>query len=272
MSLYPAATALNTFEVGTQPRQSMTYGYSSPLYIVHKDLTKTLEHPNTVQEILNGTSTGGSTDTDTQYCVRLRVPPGSRSVCLYWYAQVLLSASTGLVDVLSMTLASSGAIRFNIYGRFPDNPSGTTYDAVAAGLTNAVALDSLGGWRCIGQVLSATGTGSGLTCMSASGNNAPGFAATVHEVSSVRRVMIGHMSDGRQALGTLSTPYLPMVNGGSTAATMPSDSAFGFPLMGAQEIFVAPYTSAGTPNPSFSCSGTSVSSVDFVAMACSFHA
>jgi len=271
MSLYPAATALNVFESGSQSRLATRASYSSPLYIAHKDLTKILEHPNTIQEVLNGTATGGTTDTETQYCVRLAVPGWSRTVCLYWYAQVLLSASTGYVTDLTMTTASGSALRFNIYGRFPSNPSATSYTAVTAGLSNAIDLDSLGAWRIIGQVISATGTASGLTCTTAAIGNAPGLSATVHEVSSTRRVMIGHFgADARLALSASATPFSAWYTG-STSQVQPADSSFGFPLMGATEILVLPCASTGTPAPSFSATGTSVSSVDFVALAASFH-
>jgi len=271
MSLYPAATALGIDDNSRKPRLAMRAGWSSPLYIAHKDITKLLDHPNTMQEIINGTQTGSSTDPETQYCVRLGVPSGARTVNLYWYAQVLLSASTGSLDTVTLTLASSSTIRFNIYGRFPDAESTYAYTATNASLTNALALDSLGAWRTIGQIYMATGTGSGLTLLQASTAN-PAFHATVHEVSTTRRVAIGNISSPQLAIQEITSPFMGRQGLGSINSSASNDSNFGWPLMGATEIIVAPMTGSGTPNPTVAATGTSISSVDFVAVAASFHA
>jgi hypothetical protein len=271
MSLYPAATALKIDDGSRKTRQSMRAGWSSPLYIAHKDITRLLDHPNTIQEIINGTQTGSSTDTETQYCVRLGVPSGARIVNLYWYAQVLLSATTGSLDTVTLTLASTSTVRLQIYGRFPDAESTTAYTATNASLTNALALDSLGAWRTIGQVTLATGTGSGLTLLQASTAN-PGFHAPVLEVSTTRRVAIGNISSAQLALAEISSPFMVRQSLGASNSSMNNDTTFGWPLMGATEIIVAPMTGGGTPNPSVAATGTSISSVDFVAIAASFHA
>lgn len=262
MSTFPASAFANTTNLG----------YSSPLYIAHRDFRQLLDHPNTIQEIINGTTTGGSSDPETQYCVVLNVPAHARMVTLYWYVQVLLSASTGLVSDINLTMASLSAVRINVYGRFPPIGDTLCYGAVEAGLSNAIKPDVLGLWRNIGQVLLGTGTGSGLQLMTTTAGSAPGYNAMSHEVSSVRRAIIGNISDGRggQGVASVSSPwqaYLP----GSTQSVQPTETSFGFPLMGCDRIIVAPVIAAGTPNPVVSATGTSVSSVDFAAIGAAFH-
>ena len=260
MSTFPASAFANTTNLG----------YSSPLYIAHRDFRQLLDHPNTIQEIINGTATGGSSDPETQYCVVLNVPAHARMVTLYWYVQVLLSASTGLVSDINLTMASLSAVRINVYGRFPPIGDTLCYGAVEAGLSNAIKPDVLGLWRNIGQVLLATGTGSALQLMTTTSGSAPGFNAMSHEVSSVRRAIIGNIADGRQGLSTIATPYQSFLNGG-TQSVQTTETSFGFPLMGCDRIIVAPVIAAGTPNPVVSATGTSVSSVDFAAIGAAFH-
>ena len=260
MSTFPASAFANTTNLG----------YSSPLYIAHRDFRQLLDHPNTIQEIINGTATGGSSDPETQYCVVLNVPAHARTVTLYWYVQVLLSASTGFVSDINLTMANLSAVRINVYGRFPPIGDTLCYGAVEAGLSNAIKPDVLGLWRNIGQVLLATGTGSGLQLMTTTAGSAPGFNAMSHEVSSVRRAIIGNISDGRQGLSTIGTPYQAFLNG-STQSVQSTETSFGFPLMGCDRIVVAPVSASGTPNPVVSATGTSVSSVDFAAIGAAFH-
>jgi hypothetical protein len=260
MSTFPASAFANTTNLG----------YSSPLYIAHRDFRQLLDHPNTIQEIINGTATGGSSDPETQYCVVLNVPAHARTVTLYWYVQVLLSASTGFVSDINLTMANLSAVRINVYGRFPPIGDTLCYGAVEAGLSNAIKPDVLGLWRNIGQVLLATGTGSGLQLMTTTAGSAPGFNAMSHEVSSVRRAVIGNISDGRQGLSTIGTPYQSFLNG-STQSNQSTETSFGFPLMGCDRIVVAPFSASGTPSPVVSATGTSVSSVDFAAIGAAFH-
>jgi hypothetical protein len=260
MSTFPASAFANTTNLG----------YSSPLYIAHRDFRQLLDHPNTIQEIINGTATGGGSDPETQYCVVLNVPAHARTVTLYWYVQVLLSASTGFVSDINLTMANLSAVRINVYGRFPPIGDTLCYGAVEAGLSNAIKPDVLGLWRNIGQVLLATGTGSGLQLMTTTAGSAPGFNAMSHEVSSVRRAVIGNISDGRQGLSTIGTPYQAFLNG-STQSNQSTETSFGFPLMGCDRIVVAPFSASGTPSPVVSATGTSVSSVDFAAIGAAFH-
>jgi hypothetical protein len=260
MSTFPASAFANTTNLG----------YSSPLYIAHRDFRQLLDHPNTIQEIINGTATGGGSDPETQYCVVLNVPAHARTVTLYWYVQVLLSASTGFVSDINLTMANLSAVRINVYGRFPPIGDTLCYGAVEAGLSNAIKPDVLGLWRNIGQVLLATGTGSGLQLMTTTAGSAPGFNAMSHEVSSVRRAIIGNISDGRQGLSTIGTPYQAFLNG-STQSVQSTETSFGFPLMGCDRIVVAPFSASGTPNPVVAATGTSVSSVDFAAIGAAFH-
>jgi hypothetical protein len=260
MSTFPASAFANTTNLG----------YSSPLYIAHRDFRQLLDHPNTIQEIINGTATGGSSDPETQYCVVLNVPAHARTVTLYWYVQVLLSASTGFVSDINLTMANLSAVRINVYGRFPPIGDTLCYGAVEAGLSNAIKPDVLGLWRNIGQVLLATGTGSGLQLMTTTAGSAPGFNAMSHEVSSVRRAVIGNISDGRQGLSTIGTPYQAFLNG-STQSVQSTETSFGFPLMGCDRIVVAPVIASGTPSPVVAATGTSVSSVDFAAIGAAFH-
>jgi hypothetical protein len=191
-------------------------------------------------------------------------------VTLYWYVQVLLSASTGFVSDINLTMANLSAVRINVYGRFPPIGDTLCYGAVEAGLSNAIKPDVLGLWRNIGQVLLATGTGSGLLLMTTTAGSAPGFNAMSHEVSSVRRAVIGNISDGRLGLSTIGTPYQAFLNG-STQSNQSTETSFGFPLMGCDRIVVAPFSASGTPSPVVSATGTSVSSVDFAAIGAAFH-
>lgn len=260
MTTYPASTFKN----------SQLMNYSSSLVIAHRNFTQLLDHPNTIQEIINGTGTGGTSDPETQYCVVLNVPPLARTVTLYWYCQVLLSASTGFVSEINLQMTLASIVRMNVYGRFPSIGQNYNYDAVSSGLTNAVAPDNLGLWRNIGQVLMATGTGGQLQLMSCAAGTAPGFNAMSHEVSSLRRVIIGNISDGRLGLSSIATPFATIYNG-STSQNQPGETCFGFPLMGCSQIVVCPITASGTPSPIVSANGTSISSVDFLAVGAAFH-
>lgn len=269
MSLYPAATALKCFDPSLQPRHAMLHGYSSPLFIAHKDMTKLLFHPNTMQEILNGTSTGGTTEVNTQYCVRLKVPDGARSFCLYWYAQILLSASTGVVDTITATLASAQLVRISVLGRMPLSRAGYSYSAVDAGLTNAATIDNLGLWRTIGQITSVAGSGSAITILGTTGGYGADQMAVSHEVG-LRRICIGHISGPRGFSQGFGTPFMDRTTF-SLAGVPHNDNQFGIPTMGSDEIVVVPYAQSTTSTLAFGATGTSISSVEFMACAATFH-
>jgi hypothetical protein len=108
--------------------------------------------------------------------------------------------------------------------------------------------------------------------MTTTAGSAPGFNAMSHEVSSVRRAIVGNISDGRsgQGVSALQSPWQAYLPGG-TQSVQPTETSFGFPLMGCDRIVVAPVSASGTPNPVVSATGTSVSSVDFAAIGAAFH-
>ena len=146
----PAAT-FTPVDSYVLPRGS-PYGWSSPLYVIHKDVTKTLEDPNSMNEIINGD------ETEAQYSVILTVPPGARAFIPYSVLNYTASASTAWLAEAYMAVATSSGnpLRYYFMGKIPDTSD--PYNPYSSGMTSAADPGTIGYWNCLAAWRCAAGT------------------------------------------------------------------------------------------------------------------
>jgi len=161
----PASTFNNTLQTG----------YGSPLYVIQKDLTKTLESPNSINEIIDGD------EVDAQYSNILKVPAGAIGFVPFLIVNATVSGSTTALTELTMTVVASSAnpLRYMFFGRVPDANSGFSYGASDAGLASALAPSTYGFWHGLGawRQAAATGAGAANIIMYGDANNASAVPA-----------------------------------------------------------------------------------------------
>lgn len=143
----PASTFNNTLQTG----------YGSPLYVIQKDLTKTLESPNSINEIIDGD------EVDAQYSNILKVPAGAIGFVPFLIVNATVSGSTTALTELTMTVVASSAnpLRYMFVGRIPEANSTFSYGASDAGLASALAPSTYGFWHGLGAWRQAAATGGG---------------------------------------------------------------------------------------------------------------
>lgn len=177
MSSFPAST-FSQFDPSTQPRHALRSGWGSPLYVIHKDITQTLENPNSVNEIIDGT------ETEAQYSVLLNVPPGARYMMPYHIVNLNITsspASSAFFTRLPLTIthASATFLRYYFIGEIPRVSSTYAYGPVDAGMSSAVSDSTYGYWQTLGAyrlTASAGGTTNHAFFDASEGANAvPGF-------------------------------------------------------------------------------------------------
>lgn len=152
MSLYPAATFSN---FNTYGPKMIPAAWGSPLYVIHKDITKTLEAPNSINEIINGN------ETEAQYSVILKVPGGARGFLPFWIINGTFSASTAWPAEFKVTVTvASGTdpLRWYFMGRVPSTTSDYTYNPFSISMTSAPDPGTIGYWHPLGAVRMSTST------------------------------------------------------------------------------------------------------------------
>jgi len=157
MSLYPAATFSATGDASRNARLSQTISWGSPLYVIHKDITKTLESPNSINEIIDGN------ETEAQYSVILDVPVGARGFIPFWVLNCTFNASTAYPNEFKINVVTTGTnpLRYHFIGRTPNWGSDNAYTPYSIGMTNAPDPSTYGYWHGLAAVRLTTATGGG---------------------------------------------------------------------------------------------------------------
>lgn len=159
MSLFPATNFNLTAYPGEAARSVSTAGHGSPLFVIHKDVTKTLEEPNTINEIITGS------EADAQYSVILNVPTWARGFIPYTIVNYTVALESNAIALANIQVvgASTNPLRYVFAGRIPNAPSEYSYNPVTAGMTSAVSPDTYGYWTALGALRLAAATGAGAS-------------------------------------------------------------------------------------------------------------
>ena len=159
MSSFPATTFNNTLQTG----------YGSPLYIIQTDITKTLESPNSINEIIDGT------EADAAYSNILKVPEGAIGFTPFLIVNATVSGSTTALTELDVkvTTASANPLRYYFIGRIPEVSPPYRYGASDANLASALQPSSYGFWHGLGawRLITSTTPGTSNYVMYGDANN-----------------------------------------------------------------------------------------------------
>ena len=147
MSTFPATTFTNALQTG----------FGSPLYMVHTDVTKTLESPHSINELINGN------ETEAQYSNIVSVPEGARGFVPFVVVNATFSSANDYPSELKINVVATSAnpLRFFFLGQIPQAAAALTYGPVQAGMANAVSTDTFGYWHALGAWRLAAATGGG---------------------------------------------------------------------------------------------------------------
>lgn len=236
----PAATFTNTYAQNTA-RLSQRIGWGSPLYLIHKDITKTLESPNSINEVIDGT------ETEAQYSVILDVPTGARGFIPFIVLNAVVSASSAYPSEFKVTAtvaSGSNPLRYYFMGRAPFVPSDYTYNPFSAGMTNAVDPGSYGYWHGLGAWRLATSTGGtdNFVAYGDANNTAAtptGYSLPVANGAGTTRTYIANLLLGRAAgVGFENTQGISNYPVATNTLIQPSftDDAGIIPLYGCDKI------------------------------------
>lgn len=248
----PAATFSNIDPTGL-PR-SAPAGWGSPLYVIHKDITKTLEDPNSINEIINGD------ETEAQYSVVLNVPSGARGFIPFFVLNYTVSASTAWMSeaYINCGTVSGNPLRYYFMGKVPVVETAYKYDPFSIGMTSAPNPGDIGYWHPVGAVKLGAGTAPSLTSnffMQATANNtnscASNYSIAVASSNGLNRTnIVSALSAGT----TANTPWAENLVGrsvyiGTTATTfgLYGDMAGVIPLFGATKLTCFATSSGSVP-------------------------
>jgi hypothetical protein len=262
----PAATFTNTFYPNSMPRQAMPAGWGSPLYLIHKDITKTLENPNSINEIIDGT------ETEAQYSVILNVPQGARGFIPFLVTNAVFTANTAKPSEFKVTVTNSSGnpLRYYFFGRSPLAGSGYSYNPFDAAMTNTVDPSTYGYWHGIGAwrlVTSSGGTDNFVAYPSADNSSAvaSAYALGVANTAGTSRTYVSSLLSGRASgygFETLTgiTNYPVQASIGFAM----SDSAGYIPLCGVDKLtcFASTGSNAPTITPGVNLDTGTLSSVN----------
>lgn len=264
----PAATFTNTSYPGSLPRPSVAAGWGSSLFVIHKDVTKTVEEPNTINEIITGT------ESDAQYSVILSVPPGARGFIPFSILNYTVAASTDAFSVSTLTVvgASANPLRYMFVGRTPFADDSYAYDPSTAAMTSAVAPGTTGYWHALGAWRLAAATGAGaaniFTYYSDNSSAVPAnYGITTAASNGLTRTVVTSLLRGSSTAPAFETMTGQSVYGGTLATSVPT-GAFGdnqpyIPLCGCDRLtcFAALGTAAPTVTPSITMASGTASNI-----------
>jgi hypothetical protein len=189
------AAAFSQFDPATQPRHALRSGWGSPLYMIHTDITKTLEVPNSINEIIDGS------ETEAQYSVLVGVPPGARYFVPYHVVNVNITSSPAASAYptrlpLTVTHASATFLRYYFIGQIPKSSSPYSYGPVDAGMTSAVSDSTYGYWQALGSYRMTASSGGSTNHAyfdpSEGANAVPSFSAmsTNSDTGTTRTIIV----------------------------------------------------------------------------------
>jgi len=265
MALFPAAT-FGQYDSGRQPRLAMPAGWGSPLYVIHKDVTKTVEEPNTINEIITGS------EADAQYSVILNVPPGARGFIPFSILNYTVAATTDVLATSTLTVvaASGNPLRYMFVGRAPLATDIYAYDPSTATMTSAVAPGTTGYWHALGAWRLATSSGGTANIFNYYSDNsaaAPAnFGIATAASNGLTRTSIASLLRGSSTAPVFETLTGHSSYGGSVSSTVLQtfgDNLPYIPLCGCDKLtcFAALGTSAPTVTASISMSTGTASSI-----------
>lgn len=265
----PAASFAN-FDPSRNSRLAQTAAMQSGLYVAHKDWTKPLARPNTIQEIIDGN------ETNAQYCVRLGIPAGATNVSLHWLTQLELSVSTASLNSISCNLAGTSLSYFlRVFGRIPTLKSPYSYGPADAGLSGAVAINaSYGLWRPLWQYNLNVGGANEIVALNSTVNG-----GLQYEVSSTVRLLASPLIVGGSGyiINTASSPMnnraVAQVSNGDTGSVSWHDPMHNtIPLRGCTQLLVVPEISNTFTSATFSTSVSGgTATVSWSAIGATFH-
>lgn len=244
----PASTFDNTLQTG----------YGSPLYIIQKDLTKTLESPNSINEIIDGD------EVDAQYSNILKVPAGAIGFVPFLIVNATVSGSTTALVELTMTVVASSAnpLRYMFFGRTPETSPDYRYGAVEAGLASAIAPSTYGFWHGLGawKQAAATGGGAANIIMYGDANNASAVPAaySLPTASGNNRQFVNSLLFARTSSTTGFETLVGMTTFPGNVSTVNSaySNAAVVPLLGCTHLTAFGTHSGTAPTITFSASAS----------------
>ena len=244
----PASTFNNTLQTG----------YGSPLYIIQKDLTKTLESPNSINEIIDGD------EVDAQYSNILKVPAGAIGFVPFLIVNATVSGSTTALTELTMTVVASSAnpLRYMFFGRVPEANSEFSYGASDAGLASALAPSTYGFWHGLGawRQAAATGAGAANIIMYGDANNASATPAaySLPTASGNNRQFVNSLLFARTSSTTGFETLVGMTTFPGSVSTVNSvnSNAAVVPLLGCTHLTAFGTHSGTAPTITFSASAS----------------
>jgi hypothetical protein len=240
---------------------------SSPS-VLHKDWTKGILRPYSIQSIIDGDAT------NNQYQVNLRVPQSATHVGLFWMTQAVLSDTGASINSLSAKLGTGSMTGYamRLFGRFPSAPSANLFGPYEAGLSNAVEInETYGYWRPLANIQLTINS----TLAFADNISTTSAGALNYRVSTTRRLIINPIvNGGLVASMSLSSNNQPLQGASITITASAWDSVSGLiPLKGCTNILLMPelFGSSETTTITGAATAGSISSVDFTAIGASFH-
>lgn len=220
MGLFPAANFGN-YDPARQPRHAMPAGWGSPLYVIHKDVTKTVEEPNTINEIITGS------EADAQYSVILGVPPGARGFVPFSVLNYTVAASTDVFATGTLTVvgASTNPLRYMFVGRTPLASDSYAYDPSTIAMTSAVEPGTTGYWHALGawRLAAATGAGTANIFTYYSDNSAAtpaNYGITTAASNGLKRTVVTSLLRGSSTAPVFETLTGQTSYGGSLGSTV----------------------------------------------------
>lgn len=237
MSSFPATnftTALQT-------------GFGSPLYMLQTDVTKTLESPHSINEIIDGS------ETEAQYSNIVTVPQGARGFVPFLVANAVFNSSAAYPTEMKITVTASSAnpLRFYFVGQTPIASTPYVYGPSDASMANAVEPTSYGYWHALGAWrlaagLTATDNFVGYTDANNTGATPASFALPTANAAGTSRTFLFTTLYGRALTGPIFEYLTGAVTQPVTTGPYPGpnvDSGM-VPLMGVSKI-----TCFGTHGP-----------------------
>jgi len=244
----PAATFTNTYAQNTA-RFAQRTGWGSPLYLIHKDITKTLESPNSINEIIDGS------ETEAQYSVILDVPAGARGFIPFIVLNAVVSASTASPSEFKVTVTNSSAnpLRYYFAGRVPAVPSDYTYNPYSSGMTNAVDPSTYGYWHNVGawRLVTSAGGNDNFVAYGSADNAAAtpaAYSLPVANSAGTTRTYIASLLNARVVnFGFENLAGITTYPQQGTLAFPSNDTAGYIPLCGVDKLTCYASTGASAP-------------------------
>lgn len=265
----PAAT-FKSFDPGSFPRLSQQAEVRTGLYVLHKDWTKPILRPFSVQSIIDGDAANNA------FSVNLAVPPGANHVCLHWLNQCDLSSAAASVSGVSAKIGT-GLVTTHVlrlYGQVAPGSSDDRFGPYEAGLANAVTVDSAYGfWRPLAGIALTVNSNLALFDLATEAET----MGLNYKVSSTRRLVVtpisfmGLVKTIKVSYGQFATE--PASTGATNMGWNKFDAAAqSFALHGSSRIMLVPEYFGTAETTTLTATATSgTATVDWSAIGATFQ-